>query len=184
MPTGYLSASESQMLLREGQPKPPPEEQAEQEMEMMPPPAVEPPPAIPVPVPVAAAPAPPTITVLYSGSLSGSGRGGVAASLAPVEADLQLAGRQLTGRLVHPVCGALPVLLAVDAAGVVSGNLRLYESDGCATNAASARGRMTSGSLTLDLRSAEVGFSGTLPARSAQTATGPASLPGLRGDVP
>ena len=39
--------------------------------------------------------------------------------LAPMEADLRLAGRGFVGRLVHPVCGSLPVTLAVDPAGTV-----------------------------------------------------------------
>jgi hypothetical protein len=78
-----------------------------------------------------------------SGVAVGIGDRGGAAPLAPVEADLRLAGHQLTGRIVHPVCGSLPVSLAVDAAGTVSGSLRLPEAAGCTTNAASASGRLS-----------------------------------------
>ncbi len=107
------------------------------------------------------------MVTLYGGSLSGSSTGGGPASLAPVEADLRQAGRQLTGRLVHSQCGTLPISLSVDAAGAISGNLRLYEAGGCATNAASASGRISGNTLTLDLRGVDVSFRGTLSSRAA-----------------
>jgi peptidoglycan hydrolase-like protein with peptidoglycan-binding domain len=179
--TGYLTAAQNQALLREGQAPPAKERRSEQETEIavptetaiaVAPPATAPPPASPV------------IIGLYGGSLSGSATGGGPASLAPVEADLRLAGRQLSGRLVHPVCGSLPVALTVDPAGSVSGNLRLYESGGCATNAASASGRLAGGTLTLDLRSAEASFRGTLSSRAERGPAGAAAPSGLRTDVP
>jgi serine/threonine protein kinase len=179
--TGYLTAAENQALLREGQP-PPPADQKRSEPEMeaaVPlPPTVEPTVAPPVA-------APPVVDTFYVGSLSGSATGGGPASLAPLQADLRLVDRQLTGRLVHPVCGTLPVSLTVDAVGAVSGNLRLYEAGGgCAINAASASGRLGGGTLTLDLRSADVGFRGTLPSRTERSPGGPAPRSGLRSDAP
>ena len=169
--TGHLTMAESQALLRPAEPTARP---VEQETEIAVPPA----PAVELPV------APPASSVFYAGSLSGSATGGGPASLAPLEADLRLAGRQLTGRLVHPVCGELPVALSVDAAGTVSGNLRLYEAAGCAINAASASGRLAGGKLTLDLRSADVGFRGVLSSRAGRSTGGPAAPSGLRTDVP
>jgi peptidoglycan hydrolase-like protein with peptidoglycan-binding domain len=175
--TGYLTAAGKQALLREGQPTPPTDQpQSEPEMEV----AVPPPPPVTLP-----AAAPPAITSFYGGSLSGSATGGGSPSLAPLQAELSLAGRQLTGRLVHPVCGTLPVSLVVDPAGAVSGNLRLYEAGGgCAINAASASGRLGGGTLTLDLHSADVSFRGTLPSRTERSPGGPAPRSGLRSDVP
>jgi serine/threonine protein kinase len=120
----------------------------------------------------------------FVGSLSGSATGGGAAPMAPMEADLRLAGGQLTGRIVHPVCGSLPVSLMVDAAGTVSGSLRLPEAAGCTTNAASASGRLAGSSLTLQLRGADVSFRGTLSSQAAQPSGNPARPPGMRTDMP
>lgn len=199
--TGYLTAAQHQALLRDVPQKsaasapaaaPPqaaalPDEEAALAVE---PPPVEPPPVEPpmVEPPLVASPplapvAPSVVITAYGGSLSGSSTGGVAASLAPIEADLRHEGRQLTGRLVHTQCGSLPLSLTVDAAGAISGNLRLYESGGgCATNAASASGRVTGTTLALDLRAADVSFHGTLSSRTAPAASGPGS--GLRSTVP
>ena len=101
-----------------------------------------------------------------------------------MEADLRLAGHQLVGRIVHPVCGSLPVSLAVDAAGTVSGSLRLPEAAGCTTNAASASGRVAGGTLTLNLRGADVSFRGTLSSQAGQPSGNPARPPGMRTDMP
>jgi serine/threonine protein kinase len=120
----------------------------------------------------------------FVGSLSGSATGGGAAPLAPMEADLRLAGGQLAGRIVHPVCGSLPVSLTVDAAGTVSGSLRLPEAAGCTTNAASASGRLSGSSLTLQLRGADVSFRGTLSSHAGQPSGNPARPPGMRTDMP
>jgi serine/threonine protein kinase len=120
----------------------------------------------------------------FVGSLSGSATGGGAAPLAPMEADLRLAGHQLVGRIVHPVCGSLPVSLAVDAAGTVSGGLRLPEAAGCTTNAASASGRLSGSTLTLNLRGADVSFRGTLSSYATQPSGNPARPPGMRTDMP
>jgi serine/threonine protein kinase len=120
----------------------------------------------------------------FVGSLSGSATGGGAAPLAPMEADLRLAGGQLTGRIVHPACGSLPVSLTVDAAGTVSGSLRLPEAAGCTTNAASASGRLSSGSLTLYLRGADVSFRGTLSSHAGRSLGTPAPPAGMRTDMP
>jgi hypothetical protein len=119
---------------------------------------------------------------VFMGSLSGSATGGGAAPLAPMEADLRLAGGQLVGRIVHPVCGSLPVSLAVDPAGTVSGGLRLPEAAGCTTNAASASGRVAGGMLTLQLRGADVSFRGTLSSHAAPPSG--ARPPGMRTDMP
>jgi hypothetical protein len=174
--TGYLTAAEKQALLREGQPSPPADQRkSEPELEV----------AVPLPPTVEPTVEPPVVDTFYVGSLSGSATGGGPASLAPLQANLRLVDRQLTGRLVNPVCGTLPVSLAVDPAGAVSGNLRLYEAGGgCAINAASASGRLAGGTLTLDLRSADVSFRGTLPARTERSPGGPAPPSGLRSGVP
>jgi peptidoglycan hydrolase-like protein with peptidoglycan-binding domain len=121
---------------------------------------------------------------VFAGSLSGSATGGGAAPLAPVEVDLRLAGRQLVGRIVHPVCGSLPVSLAVDQAGTVGGSLRLPEAAGCAANAASASGRVAGSALTLDLRGVDVRYRGTLSSQAGRSPGAPAPPSGLRTDVP
>jgi peptidoglycan hydrolase-like protein with peptidoglycan-binding domain len=126
----------------------------------------------------------PAASGFFVGSLSGSATGGGAAPLAPMEADLRLAGGQLSGRIVHPVCGSLPVSLMVDAAGTVSGSLRLPEAAGCTTNAASASGRLSGGTLTLQLRGADVSFRGTLSSHAGQPSGNSARPPGMRTDMP
>ncbi|SEP22167.1 Putative peptidoglycan binding domain-containing protein [Rhodospirillales bacterium URHD0017] len=156
--TGYLTAAESQALRDASPPSPRP--------------AADRPAAAPVG------------SGFFVGSLSGSATGGGAAPLAPMEADLRLAGGQLSGRIVHPVCGSLPVSLAVDAAGTVSGGLRLPEAAGCTTNAASASGRLSGGTLTLNLRGADVSFRGTLSSHGAQPSGNTARPPGMRTDMP
>jgi hypothetical protein len=174
--TGYLTAADNQAL-REAQttrstasPRPGEESTAPAE-----PLLVDPPPAPP--------PAPPSLERVFLGSLSGSATGGQVA-LAPMEADLRLVDLRLTGRLVHPVCGTLPVSLAIDASGSVSGSLRLYEAGGCATNTASAGGRISGGTLTLDLRGIDVSFRGTLSSRAAPSPATPAPSSGQRTAVP
>ena len=132
-PTGFLTRSQSQALLRAAPPLPP--------------------------RPAVAAGSPEGV---YAGSLSGSATGGGPTSLAPLQAELRLAGGQLIGRLVHAACGSLPVSLSVDGAGSVSGNLRLYEAADCSTNAATATGRLAPGGLTLDLHGLDVSFRGKL----------------------
>jgi serine/threonine protein kinase len=120
----------------------------------------------------------------FVGSLSGSATGGGASPLAPVEVDLRVAGHQLVGRIVHPTCGSLPISLAVDAAGTVSGNLRLPEAAACTNNAASASGRVAGTALTLDLRGADVRYRGTLSSHAGRSPGNPAPPPGMRTDVP
>ena len=155
--TGYLTAAESQAL-RDASP--------------------------PSPRPAADRPAASPTSGFFVGSLSGSATGGGAAPLAPMEADLRLAGHQLVGRIVHPVCGSLPVSLAVDAAGTVSGSLRLPEAAGCTTNAASASGRLSGGTLTLNLRGADVSFRGTLSSQAGRPPGNAAPPSGMRTDMP
>jgi hypothetical protein len=121
---------------------------------------------------------------LFTGSLSGSATGGGATPPAPMDVDLRLAGRQLVGRIVHPACGSLPASLAVDAAGTISGSLRLPEAAGCTTNAASASGRLIGGTLTLDLRGADVRFRGTLSSQAERRPANTLPPPGQRSDVP
>jgi serine/threonine protein kinase len=171
--TGYLSAGDNQAL-RDVQAaasrRPAAESAAPAETQPPEPdPLVSPPVSTPVP------PAPPVIERVYHGSLSGSATGGGQSALAPVVAELRLIDRRLTGRLVHPVCGSLPVSLALDTAGAINGNLRLYELTGCATNQASASGRMRNGTLALDLRSSDVSFHGTLSLRASGAPTTPAA---------
>ena len=101
-----------------------------------------------------------------------------------MEADLRLAGHQLVGRIVHPVCGSLPVSLAVDAAGMVSGNLRLPEAAGCTNSAATASGRVSGSTLTLHLRGVDASFRGTLSSYGGRSSGTPAPPSGLRTDVP
>ena len=164
--TGYLTAAESQALLREAKPA----EAASR----------------PAPAAAAAPPAagPSAVTAgSYAGSLSGSATGGGSPSLPPVETQLNLAGRQLTGRLVHPICGSLPVSLAVDPAGAISGTLRLYEASNCTANPASAHGRLAGGSLSLDLRGVDVSYRGTLSSPTQRSPTPPMPS-GQRIDVP
>jgi hypothetical protein len=156
--TGYLTAAESQAL-RDASP---------------------PPPRSAVDRPAAA----PAGSGFFVGSLSGSGTGGGATPLAPMEVDLRLAGGQLSGRIVHPVCGSLPVSLTVDAAGTVSGSLRLPEAAGCTTNAASASGRLSGGTLTLNLRGADVSFRGTLSSQAGRSPRNAAPPSGMRTDMP
>ena len=155
--TGYLTPAESQALRDASPPSPRPVDR----------PAVA-----------------PAGSGFFSGSLSGSATGGGAAPLAPMEADLRLAGGQLSGRIVHPVCGSLPVSLMVDAAGSVSGSLRLPEAAGCTTNAASASGRVSGGTLTLNLRGVDVSFRGALSSHPGQPSGSPARPPGMRTDMP
>ena len=156
--TGYLTAAESQAL-RDASP-PAPRSATDR--------------------PAAA----PSGSGFFVGSLSGSATGGGAAPLVPMEADLRLAGGQLSGRIVHPVCGSLPVSLMVDAAGAVSGSLRLPEAAGCTTNAASASGRLSGGALTLSLRGADVSFRGTLSSHAGRSPGNPAPPSGMRTDMP
>jgi hypothetical protein len=126
----------------------------------------------------------PAVAGVFAGSLSGSARGGGTAPPAPVEVDLRQAGGQLVGRVVHPVCGSLPMSLAIDAAGVVSGGLRLPEAASCTANAASASGRLAGSSLTLDLRGVDVSYRGTLSSSAERRPASPTQPPGQRSDVP
>lgn len=156
--TGYLTAAQSQALRDASPPSPrPPAEQAA---------------------------APSVSGGLFVGSLSGSTTGGGGAPLAPAEADVRLSGRQLVGRIVHPACGSLPISLAVDSVGTVSGGLRLPEATSCTTNAASASGRLAGSTLTLDLRGADVRFRGTLSSQAERRPANTSSPPGQRIDVP
>jgi serine/threonine protein kinase len=154
-PTGYLTAAESQAL-RDASPRS----------------------AVDRPAAPAAAGG------FFAGSLSGSATGGGAAPLAPMEVDLRLAGRQLTGRIVHPTCGSLPVSLMVDSAGTVSGSLRLPEAAACTNNTASASGRVAGSTLTLDLRGADVRYRGTLSSQPGRSPGNPAPPSGMRTDMP
>ncbi len=153
--TGYLTAAESQALRDATPPTPPRPPAAERSLSGS----------------------------VFAGSLSGSATGG-GAPLAPVDVDLRLAGHQLVGRIVHPACGSLPASLTVDAAGMVSGSLRLPEAAGCTTSTATASGRVAGGSLTLDLRGADVRFRGTLSSQGERRPANTTPPPGQRSDVP
>jgi len=155
--TGYLTAAESQALRDASPPASRP--------------AVEQTPA-------------PSAGGLFVGSLSGSATGGGAAPPAPMDVDMRVAGRQLVGRIVHPACGTLPVSLAIDSAGTISGSLRLPEAAGCTAGAASASGRLVGSTLTLDLRGADVRFRGTLSPQAERRPANTLPPPGQRSDVP
>jgi hypothetical protein len=101
-----------------------------------------------------------------------------------MEVDLRLVGRQLTGRIVHPTCGSLPVSLMVDSVGTVSGSLRLPEAAACTDNTASASGRVAGSTLTLDLRGADVRYRGTLSSHAGRPSGTPAPPSGMRTDMP
>jgi serine/threonine protein kinase len=171
--TGYLTAAQHRALLRAAKRAPATEEETEIAVPLAPGAAAAPA-VVPEPVPA----------VLYIGSLSGSATGGGSPSLAPIEADLRRDGRHLSGRLVHPVCGSLPVSLVVDAGGAISGDLRLHEAVGCTANVASATGRVGAASLTLDLRGVDVSYRGTLSSRAERMPGRPVSPSGQRTDVP
>ncbi len=120
-------------------------------------------PAPPVASSVAAAS---TFEGAYSGSLSFSASGGSPAGLRPLGADLRVSQGRLTGRFLHPVCGATSISLPVDAAGVVSGTARLHELNGCAMNDAAVSGRVTANAVTLDIRGIGVTARGSLSRRA------------------
>ena len=162
--TGYLDASQSQALLREAQPA---LQRFDEEQRRK-----------------AAAPAA-VSDGTYFGSLSSSTTGGGQAALRPMEAELRLAGQRLTGQLVHPTCGTLPVSLSVEPSGAISGGLRLYEAASCSTNNASASGRVNGGSLTLDIRGIDMSVHGTLSQHAAGDGQPASPSPaGVRRDVP
>ena len=162
--TGYLNAGEAQALLREAQPALQRFDE-EQKRKAATPPAVS--------------------DGIYVGSLSSSTTGGGQAALRPMQAELRLAGRRLTGQLVHPTCGILPVSLSVEPSGAISGTLRLYEAASCSTNDASATGRVTGGTLTLDIRGVDMSARGTLSQRAERERQSVSpSPPGARSDVP
>jgi hypothetical protein len=72
----------------------------------------------------------------------------------------------LIGRLVHPDCGATSISLPVDAAGAVSGTVRIHEQNGCAMNDASVNGRVTANAVTLDIQGISVRARGSLARRA------------------
>ena len=102
----------------------------------------------------------------YSGSLSSSAAAGGHSGSRPLSADLRVSQGRLTGQLVHSTCGATPVSLPVDTAGVVSGTLRLHEANGCAMIDAAASGTVTANAVTLDIRSVSVRARGSLSRRA------------------
>jgi hypothetical protein len=161
--TGYLTAAQTEALLREAQPA---LQRIDQEKRR-----------------AAAAPTQGVADGTYVGSLSASALGGGQAALRPVQAELRLAGQQLTGRLMHSDCGVVPVSFTVDPSGAISGRMRIPEANGCPLNQASASGRVGGGSLTLEIRSVDLALRGTLSAPNARPAASPAPT-GQRVDVP
>jgi hypothetical protein len=167
-PTGYLTADQHKELLREAKPL---LDRGVEEKK-----------TAPAAQPAVAG----TFDASYSGSLTASATGGGQTALRPVDADLAVAGGYVTGRLIHAECGALPVLLAVDGAGAISGSLRVPEASSCTLNQASASGRIRSGTLSLEVRGVDVTLRGTLtaplgPERRRVESPDPA---GLRNNVP
>ncbi|MPZ31517.1 MAG: protein kinase [Rhodospirillales bacterium] len=102
----------------------------------------------------------------YSGSLSSSAPSSQPWGLRPLGADLRVSQGRLTGQLVHPTCGATSISLPVDAAGAVSGTVRLHEANSCTMNDAAASGRVTANALTLDIQGISVRAHGTLSRRA------------------
>ncbi len=101
----------------------------------------------------------------YSGALSSSVPGGQS-GFRPLSADLRVSQGRLTGQFVRPTCGTTPISLPVDAAGAVSGRVRIYEANGCAMNEAQVSGRVTAEAVTLDIRGLSMSVRGSL-SRSA-----------------
>jgi serine/threonine protein kinase len=101
----------------------------------------------------------------YSGSLSSSSPGSHW-GFRPLDADLRVSQGRLIGRLVHPDCGATSISLPVDAAGAVSGTVRIHEQNGCAMNDASVSGRVTANAVTLDIQGISVRARGSLARRA------------------
>ena len=164
-PTGYLTAGQHKELLRDAKPL---VDRAEAGRKT-----------------ASTSPATPGVEASYVGSLTVSATGGGQAALSPVEADVVVAGGYVKGRLVHSQCGAVPVLLAVDGAGAISGSLRIPEAVGCTLNHASASGRVTTEALSLDIRGVDVTLRGTLSVRTGQERRAPTPDPtGLRNNVP
>jgi peptidoglycan hydrolase-like protein with peptidoglycan-binding domain len=167
-PTGYLTADQHKELLREAKPL---LDRGVEERKMAP----------------AAQPAiSGSFDASYGGSLTALATGGGQTALRPVDADLAVAGGYVTGRVFHPECGALPVLLGVDGTGAISGSLRIAEAVGCTLSQASASGRVRSGTLSLEVRGVDVTLRGTLTTGSNQgrrhvESPDPA---GLRNNVP
>ncbi len=163
-PTGYLTAGQHEDLLRDARPLLDSGRRTSA-----------------APRPSALAPA----GASYGGSLSVSATGGGQSALRPVEAVVAIAGGFVTGNLLHPQCGTLPIRLAVDGSGAISGDLRIPEAGGCTLSKASASGRVEPGTLSLDIRGVDVTLRGTLsvrggPERPAGT-TAPADL---RNNIP
>ena len=117
--------------------------------------------AAPAPVPAAATDA---LDGAYSGALSSSAPSGQS-GFRPLRADLRVSQGRLTGQFIHPTCGTTPISLPVDAAGTVSGRVRLHEPNGCAMNDAEVSGRVTANAVTLDIRGLSVRTSGSLSRR-------------------
>ena len=121
----------------------------------------------------------------YGGSLSMSATSSGQAALPPVEAVVAIAGGSVTGNLLHPQCGVLPVRLAVDGSGAISGDIRIPEAVGCTLNKASATGRVEPGALSLDIRGVDVTLRGTLSVRGGQPQPAGTAPPAeLRNVVP
>lgn len=116
----------------------------------------------PAPTPAAAAG---TFEGAYSGSLSSSTPGSQW-GFRPLGADLRVSQGRLTGQLVHPTCGATSISLPVDAAGAVSGTVRIHEQNGCAMTDASVSGRVTANAVTLDIQGIAVRARGSLSRRA------------------
>jgi serine/threonine protein kinase len=103
---------------------------------------------------------------VYAGSLSVSSASGSQAGLRPLSADLQAAGGQLTGQLIHPTCGPMDIALTIAPSGAISGTAWVYEAVGCSRNGASVSGKMSTNALTLEIRGISMSARGTLPRRA------------------
>jgi serine/threonine protein kinase len=126
-------------------------------------------PAAPSPQPAVApvsAPVDPRIfNGVYAGSLTSSTPGGGQTGMRPVGVDLRVSDGRVTGKLVHPTCGAASISLPVDGVGTFGGTVRIYDTSGCSMNDAAVSGRVTASALTLDIRGVNSRAHGSLSKR-------------------
>jgi hypothetical protein len=72
----------------------------------------------------------------------------------------------VTGKLLHPTCGAASISLPVNGVGAVSGTVRLYEGSSCSMIDATVTGKVTATALALDIRGVTARAHGSLSKRA------------------
>jgi hypothetical protein len=127
--------------------------------------------ASPVPAPPPAPAAAPVVAIpivegAYSGSLSTSVPSGGHSGVRPLAADLRVARDRLTGQITHPSCGLMPISLPIDAAGAIRGTVQFLEAPGCSSSNATASGKVSGNTLTLDIRGISLRAQGSLSRRA------------------